>query len=151
MSAPLRVVCPHCTAVNRVPSERLGQGPRCGQCHQPLFTRRPVELNEVGFDRQIANSDIPVVVDFWAPWCGPCLAMAPEFEKVAAMLEPNVRFAKVNTEIEQRLAARFNIMSIPTTALFHDGREVARQPGAMNATTIANWVRTHTAGQNRAA
>lgn len=146
MSAPLRVVCPHCSATNRVPSDRLGQGPRCGQCHQPLFTGHPVELNEVSFERQIANSDLPVVVDFWASWCGPCLIMAPEFEKAAGMLEPNVRFAKVNTEKEQNIAARFNIMSIPTTALFRGGREAARQAGAMNAAAIASWVRAHAGG-----
>src|SRR5579884_1550707 len=143
MSAPLRVVCPHCNATNRVPSDRLNQGPRCGQCHQPLFTGHPVELNEASFDRNISNNDILVVVDFWASWCGPCLMMAPEFEKAAGMLEPNARFAKVNTEKEQQLAARFNIMSIPTTVLFKGGREAARQSGAMNTATIAQWVRDH--------
>lgn len=112
MTASVRVVCPHCNATNRVPSDRLSQGPKCGQCHQPLFTGHPVELDEAGFERQIAGNDIPVIVDFWAAWCGPCLMTAPEFEKAAAMLEPNVRLVKVNTEKEQRLAARFNIMSI---------------------------------------
>ncbi|MCG3112575.1 MAG: thioredoxin TrxC [Candidatus Manganitrophus sp. SB1] len=151
MSASLRVVCPHCNATNRVPPERLGQGPKCGQCHQPLFTGRPVELNEAAFARQIASNDIPVVVDFWAPWCGPCLMMAPEFEKAAKTLEPHVRFAKVNTEEEQGLAARFNMMSIPTMALFRGGREVARQSGAMNAAAIVKWVQTHAGGQSSAA
>lgn len=150
MSAPLRVVCPHCNATNRLPPERAGQGPKCGRCHRPLFNGHPVELDEAGFARQIANSDIPVVVDFWAPWCGPCRMMAPEFEKAAAMLEPNARLAKVNTEKEQALAARFNIQSIPTLALFRDGGEVARQPGAMNAAAIASWVRAH-AGRSQAA
>lgn len=151
MSNPLRVVCPYCNATNRVPPERLGQGPRCGQCHQPLFTGRPVELNEAAFARQIASSDIPVVVDFWAPWCGPCHAMAPEFEKAAKVLEPNVRFVKVNTEKEQSLAARYNIMGLPTTALFQGGREVARQPGAMNAAAIVKWVQGQIGGQGKAA
>lgn len=151
MSASIRVVCPHCNATNRVPSERLGQGPKCGQCHQPLFTGRPVGLNEAAFARQIASNDIPVVVDFWAPWCGPCHAMAPEFEKAAGMLEPNVRLAKVNTETEQALAARFNVMSIPTVTLFQGGRETARQPGAMNAAMIVKWVQAHAGGQGKAA
>ncbi|NKE72930.1 thioredoxin TrxC [Candidatus Manganitrophus noduliformans] len=150
MSAPLRVVCSHCNATNRVPPERLGQGPKCGRCHQPLFTGRPVELNEAAFARQIASSDIPVVVDFWAPWCGPCHIMAPEFEKAAGMLEPHARFAKVNTEKEQGLAARFNILGIPTTVLFRNGREVARQSGAMNAAAIAKWVQGNIGGQSKA-
>lgn len=151
MSAPLRVVCPHCNATNRVPPERLGQGPRCGQCHQPLFNRHPVELDEASFERQIASNDIPVVVDFWASWCGPCLTMAPEFEKAAAMLEPNARLAKVNTEKAESLAARFNILSIPTLALFRGGREVARQSGAMNAAGIVKWVQAHTGDQSKTA
>jgi thioredoxin 2 len=142
MTAVLRVVCPHCNAVNRVPQERLGQGPRCGKCHQPLFDGHPVELDEAAFERQITNSDVPVVVDFWASWCGPCLMMAPEFEKAAGMLEPNARLAKVNTEKTPALAERFNIRSIPTMVLFRGGREAARQSGAMNATTIVNWVRS---------
>jgi thioredoxin 2 len=143
MSAMLRVVCPHCSAVNRVPQDRLGQGPRCGKCHQPLFDGHPVELDKAGFERHIANNDIPLVVDFWAAWCGPCLMMAPEFEKAAGMLEPNARLAKVDTEKIPGLAERFNIRSIPTMVLFKGGREIARQSGAMNAATIANWVRAN--------
>jgi thioredoxin 2 len=141
MSAMLRVVCPHCSAVNRVPQDRLGQGPRCGKCHQPLFDGHPVELDESAFERQIASSDVPVVVDFWAAWCGPCLMMAPEFEKAAGMLEPHARLAKVNTEKTPALAERFSIRSIPTMVLFKGGREIARQSGAMNAGSIVNWVR----------
>jgi thioredoxin 2 len=143
MNGPLHIVCPHCGATNRVPPERVGNGPRCGRCHQSLFNGRPVELNEATFERHIKGNDLPVVVDFWAPWCGPCQMMAPEFEKAAGMLEPIARFAKVNTEKEQNLASRFNVSSIPTLALFRGGQEVARQPGAMTAAGISTWVRAH--------
>jgi thioredoxin 2 len=143
MSDPLHIVCPHCNAANRVPPERAVDKPKCGKCHKPLFDGHPVELDEAGFERHIAANDVPVVVDFWAPWCGPCRMMEPEYEKAAAMLEPNARFAKVNTEEAQALAQRFNIRSIPTMALFRGGREIARQSGAMGAAAIANWVRAN--------
>ncbi|MGH8768156.1 MAG: thioredoxin TrxC [Burkholderiales bacterium] len=143
MSDPLHIVCPHCNATNRVPPERAVDKPKCGKCHKPLFDGHPVELDEAGFERHVAANDVPVVVDFWAPWCGPCRIMAPEYEKAAAMLEPNARFAKVNTEEVQALAQRFNIRSIPTMALFRGGREIARQSGAMGAAAIANWVRAN--------
>ena len=143
MSIPLHIVCPHCNATNRVVSERAGEGPRCGKCHQALFDGHPLEVDEAGFERHIASNDLPVVVDFWAPWCGPCLAMAPEFEKAAAMLEPTARLVKVNTEAAQGLASRFNIRSIPTMALFRGGHEIARQSGAMGAAAIASWVRAN--------
>jgi thioredoxin 2 len=143
MSDPLHIVCPHCNAANRVPPERAVDKPKCGKCHKPLFDGHPVALDEAGFERHIAANDVPVVVDFWAPWCGPCRMMEPEYEKAAAMLEPNARFAKVNTEEAQGLAQRFNIRSIPTMALFRGGREIARQSGAMGAAAIANWVRAN--------
>ncbi len=143
MSNALHIVCPNCNATNRVPPERTGAGPRCGKCHQALFKGHAVELDEAGFDRHIAGNDLPVVVDFWAPWCGPCRSMAPEFEKAAEMLEPTARLVKVNTEAAQNLAQRFAIRSIPTMALFRGGREIARQSGAMGATAIANWVRAN--------
>jgi len=143
MSDPLHIVCPHCSATNRVLPERAGDSPRCGKCHQALFNGHPVELDEAGFNRHIASNDLPVVVDFWAPWCGPCLSMAPEFEKAAGMLEPTARFVKVNTEEAQDLARRFNIRSIPTMALFRGGREIARQSGAIGAAAIASWVRAN--------
>jgi thioredoxin 2 len=141
MSDSLHLVCPHCHAINRVPQARLQQGPNCGQCHQPLFTGHPVELTGANFGKHISRNDIPVVVDFWAPWCGPCKMMAPQFIQAASMLEPLVRFAKVNTEAEQSLGAQFGIRSIPTLALFKGGREVARQAGAMGAQDIVRWVR----------
>jgi thioredoxin 2 len=144
MNASLYVVCPHCDAVNRLPPARLQDGGTCGRCARPLFDGRPVELNAANFDVQTGRSDLPVVVDFWAPWCGPCRMMAPQFEKAAAALEPRYRFAKLNTENEQALAARFNIRSIPTIAIFSKGKEIARQPGAMDAATLERWIRQST-------
>ena len=137
------VVCPHCHAPNRLPAERLGDGGNCGKCKAPLFRGEPVELDAAGFEAHVSRSDVPVLVDFWAPWCGPCRAMAPAYAQAARQLEPNYRVAKVNTEEEQALAARFGIRSIPTLALFKGGREVARQAGAMDAAGILRWVRQY--------
>jgi len=138
----LHVVCPHCHTTNRVAPADLSVAPDCGKCHRPLFHGHPVELDEAAFDKHIARSQLPVLVDFWAPWCGPCRMMAPQFEAAAKQLEPHVRLAKVNTEEAQALGARLNIRSIPTLALFVNGREVARQPGAMGAADIVRWTRS---------
>jgi thioredoxin 2 len=143
MSESKIVVCPHCHTKNRVLSARLGQEPRCGGCKQGLFMGEPLTLTAASFDRHVGRSDLPVVVDFWAQWCGPCKVMAPAFAQVAGELEPAFRLAKVNTEDEPALAARFNIRSIPTIAIFRGGREVARQAGAMNAGALAQWIRNN--------
>ena len=143
MTDPLHIVCPHCEAVNRVPSERLAAAPACGKCHRPLFDGHPVALSETGFQKHLTRNDIPMLVDFWAPWCAPCRMMAPEFVKAAAQLEPGVRLVKVDTEAEPSLGARYDIRSIPTLALFRGGGEIARQAGAMPSTGIVQWARTH--------
>ena len=139
VSDSLHLVCPHCHAVNRARAQRLEESPNCGKCHKPLFSAHPVELTEASFATHIERNDIPVLVDFWAPWCGPCKMMAPQFVQAAGVLEPRARLAKVDTEAEPALGARYGIRSIPTLALFKGGREIARQAGAMSAQDIVSW------------
>jgi thioredoxin 2 len=142
MSDMMRILCPRCRTINRVPAARLADGPNCGQCHEPLFTGYPIALTASDFDAHATRSDLPLVVDFWAPWCGPCRMMAPAYEQAAKALEPLARLAKVSTEEEQALGARFGIQSIPTMIVFSGGREVARQSGALSAQDIVRWVRS---------
>jgi thioredoxin 2 len=141
VSDRLHAVCPHCAAVNRIPRARLADGAKCGRCRQALFEGHPVTLTDANFDAQVGPSDLPVLVDFWAPWCGPCCIMAPAFEEAARELEPQVRLAKLNTEEAQGVAARLGIRSIPTLAIFRNGREIARQVGAMDRAGLVRWAR----------
>ena len=135
------VICPHCGGANRVARERLGDGPNCGKCHAALFTRHPLPVNAVSFSAHVGKGTLPVLVDFWAPWCGPCRMMAPAFEQAAGMLEPYMRLLKVDTEAEQALGAAHRIQSIPTLMVLSGGREVKRISGAMDARRMVEWAK----------
>jgi len=136
----LHIACPHCNTTNRIDSRRIQQRPKCGKCKQFLFTAQPLELTAKNFSQHIRHNDIPVIVDFWAPWCGPCKMMAPAYAQAAIQLEPKARLAKLNTEQEQSIAKNFAIRSIPTLIIFKDGQEISRQSGAMNTNDIVRWV-----------
>lgn len=135
------IVCPHCDAVNRIPAGKPAAKAKCGTCHKPLFTGHAIPVSGKSFDKHVARDDIPVVVDFWADWCGPCHAMAPAYEKVAGELEPEMRFLKLDTEAEPQIAARYGIRGIPTLIVFRNGKVVAQRAGAMDAGTLRNWLR----------
>jgi thioredoxin 2 len=136
----VHLVCGHCDAVVRVPPDRFAAGPRCPRCHTALFGEHPLELKSASFDKHIARSDLPVIVDFWAPWCGPCRVMAPHFEEAARRLQHKARFAKVNSDEEPTVAGRCGIRGIPTLIAFKHGRELARQVGGMDLNGLLRWV-----------
>jgi thioredoxin 2 len=139
------IVCPHCAATNRVPNDKMtvDSGATCGKCKTQLFTGKPIEANLDGFGKQLRNSDIPLVVDFWAPWCGPCRSFAPTFAQVAAQMPTQARFIKVNTEEQQQIAAQFAIRSIPTLMLFKGGQKVGEISGALPASQFTQWVKQY--------
>lgn len=140
MSESVHVVCPHCDKTNRLPAQRAAEQPDCGACGRPLFPGRPIEIDESRFDRYLRRTDLPIVVDFWADWCGPCRMMAPQFEQAAKKLAGRVQFLKVDSDANPGLGRRYQIRSIPTLALFRNAREVRRTMGAMSAAQIEAWL-----------
>jgi thioredoxin 2 len=140
MTEPLHVVCPHCDGVNRIPGDKLSAQPKCGRCHKALFTGAPVALDGARFETHLARSDLPLIADFWAAWCGPCRAMAPIFERAAAALEPHARFVKVDVDANPALAARFGVQGIPALFAFKDGKVASRHAGVADAALLRGWV-----------
>lgn len=136
----IQITCPHCEATNRLLERKLEQNPKCGKCHQLLFVSKPLELTSKNFKKVISKTSIPIVVDFWAEWCGPCKMMAPIFEQACKVVEPRARLAKLNTEFSQNIAAQFGIRSIPTLIVFKNGKEVSRQSGALDQRNLIQFI-----------
>ncbi len=145
MAQVRQIVCPHCAAINRVPAGKEARQARCGACHRALFDGHPAATDGAQFDKHRRANDIPVLVDVWAAWCGPCRSMAPMFEQAAAELEPDVRLVKLNADEEPRIASELGVAALPTMLLLRGGREVARISGAMSARQIVSWARSQLA------
>lgn len=148
MAASRQIVCPQCAAVNRVPAEHFADVANYGACKQPLFVAEPLDVDQVMFKRHVARSSIPVLIDVWAPWCGPCHMMAPAFANAVSMLEPDMRLVKLNSQDEPEMASQLRIRGVPTMLLFVNGRGVARTSGAMNTSAIVAWAREQAVGYN---
>jgi len=143
MTESIYVVCPNCAGINKIPSDKRDKGGKCGKCHHMLLDGKVVAATAGNFNKHISRNSLAVVVDFWAPWCGPCKMMAPVFEQAASHFQHQIRFIKVNTEQEQMLAGQYNIRSIPTIALFKNGKEITRQAGAMDLNSLSQWINSN--------
>ena len=144
MSESVIIACPKCNKLNRIPKAKSANEAKCGSCKSLIFESKPLSLTQASFTNHVIKSQIPVLIDFWASWCGPCKMMAPVFEQAASQLEPSIRVAKINTETEQQLAAQYNIRNIPTLVLFYAGKEIDRISGAMNLQQLLQWTSTAT-------
>ncbi len=140
MSEFIHIVCPFCNGTNRLAKDKISDEAKCGRCKKNLLDTTPIELNTENINQHLQKNDIPVIIDFWAPWCGPCKMMGPNFEQASRNYKAKVRFAKVNTEAQQSLGAHFNIRSIPTLVLFKKGKEVDRVSGALDANQLSQWI-----------